>query len=161
MDLTGRRSIDRELARAAIDAAIRKSLRLGCRSCIAVVDPGGHLISFDRMDGAPFQSADLARDKAFSVAGNGSATDDLWELIKDDPWLVSGVQKVKGLVWLGGGAAVVIDGELVGAVGVSGDGTMQRDRQIADEAIAAILANHNAEQTNSHTAAPPCERNAR
>lgn len=139
MPLLNKRSIDRELARVGIERAVTASAELGCVTCIAVVDAAGHLISHDRMDGAPFQSMKLAFDKAYSVAGNGRPNDEFWDMIKDDPWLVSGVVKVDGLVWLGGGAPIVVDGEVVGAVGVSGRSNMQEDRSIADAAIEAIL----------------------
>jgi uncharacterized protein GlcG (DUF336 family) len=138
MGLNVTRSIDREAARVGIDRAVAVSVEMDRLVCVAVLDAAGHLISYDRMDGAPFQSAQLAQDKAYSVVGNGQANDEFWDRIKDDPWLVSGVVKVPGLVWLGGGAPVVVDGEVVGAVGVSGRSNMTEDRAIADAAIAAI-----------------------
>lgn len=103
-----------------------------------MVDSAGHLISFDRMDGAPFQSIQLAQDKAYSVAGTGTSNDGYWDMIKDEPWLVHGVQKIKGLVVLGGGLPVVHEGRLVGAVGVSGRSSMAEDQASAQAAVAAI-----------------------
>jgi uncharacterized protein GlcG (DUF336 family) len=139
MELATKRSITRDLARIGIERAIEESESRGCSTCIAVLDGDGHLVSYDRMDGAPFQSAQLAQDKAYSVVGNGLATDEFWQMIKDDPWLVSGVQKLAGANWLGGGVPVTVEGEVVGAVGVSGKSNMQEDRAIADAAVEAIL----------------------
>jgi uncharacterized protein GlcG (DUF336 family) len=108
-------TISRELARVGIDRAIEESIAMGRLTCIAVLNSAGQLISFDRMDGAPFQSTQLAQDKAFSVAG-------------------------KGLVVLGGGVPLRVDGQLVGAVGVSGKSNMAEDRAIAEAAVSAMLA---------------------
>ena len=138
--LRNTRSVNRELARIAIDRAVEKSHEINCVTCIAVLDAYGHLVSYDRMDGAPFQSAQLAQDKAYSVAGNGQANHDFWHMIKDEPWLVSGVGKVQGLVLLGGGVPLYFDGELIGAIGVSGKSNMDEDVQIADAAAKALLA---------------------
>ena len=133
-------TISRELARVGIDRAIVESHAMGRLTCIAILDSAGHLVSFDRMDGAPFQSTQLAQDKAFSVAGNGLATHQFWEMVADDPWLVHNVGQVQGLVVLGGGVPLLVDGQLVGAVGVSGKSNMAEDRAIAEAAVSAILA---------------------
>lgn len=138
--LIGSRSPSRELARIGIDRAIAESVALGCRTCIAVVDASGRLVSYDRMDGAPFQSAQHAMDKAISAAGNHIATHEMWEYIKDDPWLRQGINKVEGLNLLGGGVPIKIGSEVVGAVGVSGSCGMPEDRAAAEAAVAAIIA---------------------
>lgn len=133
------RSISLDLAQRAVSAAVAHAEATSRRVCVAVVDRGGHLIASARMDGAPFQSIRLAEAKAYSVAGNGRATHDFWEWIKDDPWLVHNVGQVEGLVVLGGGVPIVVDGELVGAVGVSGESNMDEDRGIAEMAASAAL----------------------
>jgi uncharacterized protein GlcG (DUF336 family) len=134
------RTVSRQLARVGVDRAVAESIAMGRLTCLAVMDGAGHLVSYDRMDGAPFQSAQLAQDKAYSVAGNGQATHEFWQMISGEPWLVHGVGKIQGLVVLGGGVPIVHDGELIGAVGVSGNGNMDEDRAIAEAAVAAILA---------------------
>ena len=53
---------------------------------------------YDRMDGAPYNSAQHARDKAVSSAGNGVATHEMWAYVADDPQLNLGILKVAGLV---------------------------------------------------------------
>jgi glc operon protein GlcG len=134
------RSPSRELARIGIDRAIVESVALGCRTCIAVVDAEGRLVSYDRMDGAPFQSAQHAMDKAISSAGNRIATHEMWEYIKDDPWLRQGINKIEGLNLLGGGIPIKVGDEVIGAVGVSGSCGMVEDRAAAEAAVAAIVA---------------------
>lgn len=139
-DLLSARSPSRELARIGIEKAIEVSAAIGCRTCIAVVDASGRIVSYDRMDGAPFQSAQHAIDKAVSSAGNQIATHEMWEYIKDDPWLRQGINKVEGLNLLGGGVPIKIGDEVVGAVGVSGSCGMPEDRAAAEAAVAAIIA---------------------
>jgi uncharacterized protein GlcG (DUF336 family) len=138
--LIATRSPGRELARIGIERAIAESTALGCRTCVAVVDAAGRLVSYDRMDGAPFQSAQHAMDKAISSAGNRLATHEMWKYVKDDPWLRQGVNKVEGLNLLGGGVPIKVGDEVVGAVGVSGSCGMAEDRAAAEAAAAAIVA---------------------
>lgn len=140
-DLYMTRSVTCDLARASIQHAVELSTKMDCLTCIAVVDVAGHLVAFERMDGSPFQSSKLAQDKAYSVAGNGRATHDFWEWIKDEPWLVNNVGQVDGLVVLGGGVPILVGDELIGAVGVSGRSDMQQDREIAEAAATHIAAN--------------------
>lgn len=146
-------NINRGLARVAVEAAIAESLSLGRLCCIAVVDAAGNLVSFDRMDRAPLQSVGLSQDKAHSVAANGLANDEFWELIKDDPCLVSGAQQIKGLIWLGGGLPFHVHGDLIGAIGVSGDGGMADDKAIAAAGVAAVQRLLSASSTE--LASPP------
>ncbi len=134
------RSPSRELARIGIERAVTESVALGCRTCVAVVDAEGRLVSYDRMDGAPFQSAQHAMDKAISAAGNRLATHEMWEYVKDDPWLRQGVNKIEGLNLLGGGVPIKVGDQVVGAVGVSGSCGMAEDRAAAEAAVAAIVA---------------------
>lgn len=132
--------LSRELARIGIERAIVASADLGCCTCVAIVDAAGHLVSYDRMDGAPFQSARHAQDKAIASAGNGMATHEMWAYVRDHSQLRLGVLKVAGLSILGGGVPIRVNGELVGAVGVSGSCGMAEDQAIAEEVVAAVLA---------------------
>lgn len=134
------RSVGRSAARAGIEAAVAAAQELGCRCCIAVVDMAGETVSYDRMDGAPFNSAPNARDKAVSAAGNGTATNDMWAYVANDPQLHLGILKVPGLSVLGGGVPIVLGEERIGAVGVSGDCGMTEDHAIATAGVTAILA---------------------
>ena len=133
------RAVSRELARIGIERALLRSAELGCRTCIAVVDTAGMVVCYDRMDDAPFQSARHALDKAVSSAGNGLATSDMWAYVADTPQLNLGVLKVEGMSVLGGGVPIRYEGELVGAVGVSGSCGMPEDQDVATAAVAAIL----------------------
>lgn len=127
-------------ARTAIAGAFARATELGIAVNIAVADAGGNLVSFDRMDGAALMSASIAQDKAISVVSfKGLPTHQWSELFAgDDASVGQGIPHRPGLVIFGGGIPIVIDGELVGAVGCSG-GTSEEDRAIAEAGAAAVL----------------------
>jgi glc operon protein GlcG len=108
--------------------------------CIAVSDPSGEPIVTVRMDGAPRLSAEIARNKAYTVASfNGLPTHVWWQAIADEPALVHGITHTPRLIVFAGGVPVLVDGALVGAVGVSG-GSADQDRAIAEAAAATLSA---------------------
>ena len=105
----------------------------------AVADRAGHLVTFGRMDGAPLLSAQIAQDKAYSVAAFGGVpTHEWWTMIADEPPLLHGIVKTDRLIVFGGCVPVRADGALIGAVGVSG-GSAQQDQAVAEAAAAALL----------------------
>jgi glc operon protein GlcG len=107
--------------------------------CIAVCDQAGHLVAFERMDGAPLMSAQLAQDKAYSVcAFNGLPTDQWWSILATESALLHGIVKTDRLVIFGGGAPIRSGRHLVGAVGVSG-GSEDQDGQIAKAAASSLF----------------------
>lgn len=87
----------------------------------AVVDAGGHLVTFRRMDGAEFAGATIAVDKAYTAAGNRTATLDLREQVAPGGDLAGYYAASGGRFIAFGGGVPLWDGGLVaGAVGVSG-----------------------------------------
>jgi uncharacterized protein GlcG (DUF336 family) len=132
-------SISAALAQRAIGAAREAASGLGVPVCIAVSDQAGHLVAFERMDGAPLMSAQLAQDKAYSVcAFNGLPTDQWWPMLATQSALLHGIVKTDRLVIFGGGAPIRSGRHLVGAVGVSG-GSEEQDSQIAKTAAASLF----------------------
>ena len=112
--------------------------------CVVVCDPSGEPVVTARMDHAPRLSAQVAADKAWTVTGfGGMPTHSWWPMIEDDPSLVHGLTKTPRLVVFGGGVALVVDGQVVGAVGVSG-GSSQEDREVAEAGAAALSATSSA-----------------
>ena len=119
-------------ARVAVDAAGARAEALGVPVNIAVVDLAGGLLAFARLDGAPLLSGSIAQDKAYTVAAfNGVPTHAWFGLIEAEPALREGIVHRDRLVIFGGGVPVIVEGTLVGAVGVSG-GTAEQDREIAE-----------------------------
>jgi uncharacterized protein GlcG (DUF336 family) len=134
-----KKSIDIATAQQAIEAAAKKSTELGLKMCIAVSDESGDLKAFERMDGAPKLSIQIAQDKAFTAASYGLATHVWWDFIKDDPPLLHGITHTPRLVVFGGGYPIVLEGEVVGAIGISG-GHYKQDMECARAALQAIGA---------------------
>lgn len=125
-------------AQKVLDAALARAAELGLRLCIAVVDPSGEALLTARMDGAARISAGIAANKAFTVTGfGGMPTASWWNVIKDEPALVHGITHTPRMVVFGGGVGVFRDGELVGAIGVSG-GSAEEDADVAAAGSAAI-----------------------
>lgn len=125
-------------ARVVLDAALAEANEMGVAFCIAVADPSGEPIVSARMDGAPRLSAGIAANKAYTVAGfGGMPTSAWWNAIKDDPSLVHGITHTPRLTIFAGGVAVVDDGSVVGAIGVSG-GSPDQDAQVAKAGARAL-----------------------
>jgi glc operon protein GlcG len=122
---------DAKRAMAAAEAEARKN---NWNMAIAILDAGGHLILFERMDDVQIGSVDVAIGKARTSVNFKRPTKAL-----DD--LVSGGRNaflaIEGVVPLQGGLPVIADGKLIGAVGVSG-GTAPQDEQVAMAAVEAI-----------------------
>ncbi len=132
-------SIDAEMAEKAVMAAAKKAVELNLKMCIAISDETGDLKAFRRMDGAPKLSIQISQDKAYTAASFSMATHAWFDFIKDDPPLLHGITHTPRLVVFGGGFPIVIDGEAIGAVGVSG-GHYSQDMECARAALAAIGA---------------------
>lgn len=127
-------------ARLALDAALAKAAEIDGRFNIAVTDTGGALLAFARMDGAFAFSGDIAIDKARTVAGFGGApTAGLYAGIESEEAVRFGIAKRPGVAAFGGGVPILVDGELVGAIGASG-GSAEEDAQVAEAGAAAVAA---------------------
>jgi len=108
--------------RVIIDGAIAFARERNLRMAVFVVDPSGHLVSADAMDGVRFNDIRGAEGKAFAAAIFRQTTQSLSELIKTRPDRYSGIMNMyPGQVYLvGGGVPLAVDEMLVGAVGVAG-----------------------------------------
>lgn len=137
-DTVSTSSLTLDGARNVLDAALARAAEMGKAFCIAVTDPSGEPLMTARMDGAPRLSAGIALDKAYTVTGfGGMPTSEWWGAIKDDAPVANGITHTPRLIIFGGGVGVFADGELVGAVGVSG-GTADEDADVATTGAAAI-----------------------
>jgi len=134
-----RRHIDALAAHAAVGAAMRQAVELGVAVNIAVVDGAGLLVAFARMNGAFLHSADIAIDKAYTAAGFGFGTGE-WDRVLDgaSESVRRGLMQRPRLVGFGGGVPIRIEGEVIGAIGVSG-GSEAQDEACAEAGIAALV----------------------
>ncbi|MBX9580040.1 MAG: heme-binding protein [Gemmataceae bacterium] len=126
-----------------LGAAKRKAAALGVRCNIAVVDDGGHLLAFARMDGARPASGPTALAKAASAATLRQETGPLPPGGEPDLLLTLGLPAAAAagggrLTTLKGGVPIVVDGQVVGAVGVGG-GTGEQDAEVARAGVKALL----------------------
>ena len=133
-----------EDSRLLIEGARKKAVEIGVPMCIAIVDEGGNLIAFERMDGGKITSAIIAQDKAFTAAGAKKATHE-YNAACQPGNLVFGIHTAIGgrLCVVGGGLPVVIDGDVVGGIGLS-SGTPQQDMDCAQAGIDYFLTNRQA-----------------
>lgn len=130
-----------EQAIAIIDAAIaearkRNFLKLG----VVVVDPGGHPIAYKREDGASFLRFELAYGKAWGALAMGFGTRELAERAAKAPAFINALAAVtQGRMVPSPGGVIIAgkDGEVLGAVGISGD-TGDNDEICALAAIASL-----------------------
>ena len=122
-----------EGAMKILDAAIAKAVEMEVPQCISVVDTGGHLLAFSRMDGAFVLSIDSSLVKAMTAASYGEPTGHLPEGV--DLKLAIATQGKR--VNLPGGLPIVVDGHLVGGIGV-GSGAGHEDLEVANAGLAAL-----------------------
>jgi glc operon protein GlcG len=135
-------TITHDAAQQVLAAAVRAASALAVPVCVAVADPGGHLVAFVRMDDAPLLSARIAQDKAYTVSAfNGLPTDRWFGMLENEPALLHGIVHTDRLVIFGGGVPLTDrEGLRIGAVGVSG-GSADQDRQIAEVAAGSLAVN--------------------
>ena len=109
-------------ARAIIEGAIAFARSQNMRMAVAVLDDGGYIVSVDRMDGTSFNSVNQAIGKAFTSVLYRRPSADMAELVKTAPDRFYGIMNLwPGKVYIvSGGLPLVVDGKLVGAVGISG-----------------------------------------
>jgi uncharacterized protein GlcG (DUF336 family) len=130
-------------AQAALDAALAKAREIGSPSSVAVLDAGRELLAFGRMDGALLASAAISQAKAYTARSLDCATKDV-DAATQPGGPLYGLQTAhlaagRALVTFGGGVPIVVDGAVVGAVGVAG-GSPDQDHEIAAAGAAAAQA---------------------
>ena len=130
-------SISFELAQKLVDAAVAKAREIGVSENVAILDDGGNLKAFSRMDGAPIPTIEMAQNKAYTALF-GISTQDFFNFIKGDPSLLAGVPTLARMAAWGGGFPIKVDGEVVGAIGVSGAPAVQNDVDCAKAALALV-----------------------
>jgi len=116
-------------------AAEAEALANGWAVSIAIVDDGGHLLWLQRLDGAPPISAQIAPAKANTAALGRRESRVYEETINQGRVSFLSAPALRGM--LEGGVPIVVDGQHLGAVGVSGVQS-QQDAQVARAGIAAL-----------------------
>src|SRR5881628_3429486 len=130
-------SISSELAQKMMNAAVAKARELGVSENVVILDDGGNLKAFSRMDGATIPTIEMAQNKAYTAL-LGISTQDFFNFIQGDPSLLAGIPTLARMAAWGGGFPVKVNGEVVGAIGVSGAPTVQNDIDCAKAALALV-----------------------
>jgi uncharacterized protein GlcG (DUF336 family) len=125
-------TIARNAALELIVAARNACRDIGIEVTIAVTDAGGHLKAFERSDKAAFLTADVAIDKAWTAASFGLPTQTWSAIIENKP--VAQLAHRPRMVAVGGGYPIIVQGEVVGGIGISG-GTAQQDHDACEIAL--------------------------
>lgn len=133
-DVVTTRVLSLEGARQVAAAAEAEAARNGWSVAIAIVDPGGALILFHRRDGTQSGSVEVAIGKARTAARFRRSTKALEDAVLGGR---TSILMLGELVPVEGGLPIVVDGEMVGAIGVSGV-TSQQDAQAAQAGIDAL-----------------------
>ncbi len=125
-------------ARRVIAAAQKKAQDIGQPMCVAVVDEGGNLLAFERMENAWRGSIDIAQKKAWTSRAFDITTKDLGENSQSGDQFF-GIHASNGgkVMIFAGGIPLKQNGQVVGAVGVSG-GLGKQDQAVAEAAAAAL-----------------------
>ena len=126
-------------ALAVVEAARKRAENIAVAMNIAVVDDGGNLVAFMRMDGAWLGSIDIAQDKAYTARAFDISTKELASMSQPGQPLFGIAETHRGRVIIfAGGIPLKADGQVVGAVGVSG-GTPDQDHDVAEAGAAAFV----------------------
>lgn len=132
-----RMTLDR--ATTIIDAALATGREHGFMPLsVAVLDAGGHLVAFKREDRSGILRFDIAYGKAWGALGMGFGSRELFNRTQANPTFMAALTTVSGgrLVPVPSGVLVLSDGEVIGAVGISGDNS-DNDETCALAGIAA------------------------
>ncbi len=124
-------SLDR--ADALINAAMAEAKKRNWKMNIAVVDSGGNLVTFKRMDGAQYASIAIAEHKARAAVTFRRET----KLLEDAIQRFAYIGTLDGVIASRGGIPLVVDGKMIGAIGCSG-GTGSQDEVSCRAGVAAL-----------------------
>src|SRR4029077_13009997 len=105
-------SISSELAQKMVAAAVAKARELGVSENVAILDEGGNLKAFTRVDGAPILPIEIALKKAYTAL-IGVSTQEFFEFIRGDPSLLAGIPTLDRVTEWGGGFSCKGDGAIV------------------------------------------------
>ena len=137
-DLPTKKALSLEVAKQVAAAAEKHAKENKWNVCIAIVDDGGHLVYFQRLDGTQYGSVEVSQRKAASAIAFKRPTKVFEEGVAGGRTVLV---TLPGALPLEGGLPLVVDGEMIGAIGVSGV-TSQQDGMIAQagaDALAGIL----------------------
>jgi glc operon protein GlcG len=129
-------TIKLDQAKHAAEAALADATKRGWPMCIAVVTPSGDLVYFIKMDDCQYASIAIAQHKAKAAATFRRPTVNFERLLGKGPFF-SYLATLDGVIGSRGGNPLVVNGKIIGAIGVSG-GTGSQDDVVSQAGAAAI-----------------------
>lgn len=132
--LTYGANIGLDQAKVLAAAAITEAKKNNWTIVVAIVDTGGHLVYLERMDHTQIASVEVATQKAWSANGFKRPTKALEDAVLGGRVVML---RAPGALPIEGGVPIVVDGKIIGAIGISG-ATSAQDGQVAAAALATI-----------------------
>ncbi|HSD44718.1 MAG TPA: heme-binding protein [Burkholderiales bacterium] len=123
-------------ARKVMSAAEAEMKKNNWAMSIAIVDSGGYLVLFQRADGSQFVGAKVAEDKAWSAIAYKRPGKNLQDRLATGGAELR-ILQLRGAIAIDGGEPIVLDGKLIGAIGISG-GSGEQDGQVAKAGVGAL-----------------------
>jgi len=116
-----------EQAKKVAAAAEAEMQKIGQHQAIAIVEPSGDLVYFERMEGSSYAHIQLAESKARSAARFKAPTQAFQDRVQGNTFLLG----LEGMIPVGGGVPIVSGGKIIGAIGVAGAPISPPDEQVA------------------------------
>ncbi|GBR59489.1 hypothetical protein AA100600_1343 [Gluconobacter thailandicus F149-1 = NBRC 100600] len=131
------KSLDMDLGTSLtfIDQAKKAATAVHARIAVAIVDAGGNLVAFQKMDGTQLGSIELALRKAKTAVSFARPTADLEHALNSGNYMIA---TLPNALPAGGGYPIVVNNEIVGALGLSG-GEGETDARLAQSTVNTVL----------------------
>ena len=129
--------MNQDLVTQLLTTTLNEAAQQRVAVAVSIVDAGGHLQAFMRMDNCSFAAVDASRKKAVSACAFGMPTDAIGEAVQTTPFLKEAFQVHPDVFYFGGGLPVFQNGKIIGGIGVSGVEPTQ-DKSIATKALALV-----------------------
>jgi uncharacterized protein GlcG (DUF336 family) len=134
-EVATRHSLTMEGAKKVADAAVAFAKNNGANPSVAIVDEGGHLLYFARMDDSFAAGANVSIGKARTAATFKKPTKDFEDIINKGRFTMTALPDFTPLQ---GGVPIIHDGQVIGAIGVSGAKSAAQDEEVAKAGAAAV-----------------------
>lgn len=129
-----KKALTLELAKTIARAAETEAAKNNWTDVVTIVDDGANLVFLQRMDGTQIGSIEVAIQKAKTAISFKRSTKAYEDMVAAGR---SAILRVPGVIPIEGGLPIVVDGQMIGAIGVSG-GTAQQDGIVAAAALKAL-----------------------
>jgi glc operon protein GlcG len=129
-------SIGHQQAQTLLTAATAEAQKQNLPVAIAVVDTGGHVVAFMRLDGTSYAANDISRRKAIAACNYKAPTQVLFDMANNDPIMANALREDPDTFIFPGGLPLMNGAHCVGGLGISG-GHYTQDQKIAEAALAA------------------------